>query len=474
MVRWQFLFMILRSGELASHELPNIVFILVDNTGWGDFGVYGGRTATPHIDSLAADGVRFNNYTVESQCTPTRSAILTGRQPIRMGTFAVPLPGQGEYGMSPWEYTLAELLCESGYSTAAFGKWHLGEVEGRLPTDQGFDQWWGIKNTTDEAGYSSYALYRAVAEATGIESPQIWEGTKEDGISPVCDFDMSVRPLMDEMITDRTCNYISDHASGDAPFFTYVAMTHVHPPEQSHPDFDQTSPERTGMYADVIAEMDHRVGQILEAIEDSGAADDTIVVFSSDNGTGGIEAVPGGSSGPWRGNFFTPPFEGSMRVPAIIRWPERIQAGVVTQEMMAAYDWLPTFAGLIGRTDLVPTDRPIDGIDTSKFLLGDDDGTGRTTVLFYGPDGELMSAKWHDIKVVFRYSLGIDQPIVTPQLPMVYDLKSDPGEEVNLLARKLDMGWMYAPALHHIADFQQSMAEFPNIAPGADFDGYDN
>jgi arylsulfatase len=457
---------------MATPDRPNIVFMLVDNTGWGDFGVYGGRTATPNIDGLAESGIRFNNYTVESQCTPTRSAIMTGRQPVRAGTYTVPLPGQGEYGMSPWEYTLAELLVDSGYATAAFGKWHLGDVDGRLPIDQGFDEWWGIKNTTDEAGYTSYALYRAVADATGIEPPKIWSGRRGEGITADRDFDMSVRPLMDEMIAERTCDYISRKTDSDEPFFAYVAFTHVHPPEKAHPDFDQTSPDRNGMYADIVAEMDHRVGQILQALDAAGVADNTIVVFSSDNGTGGIEAVPGGSSGPWRGNFFTPPFEGSMRVPAIVRWPGRFPAGMVTQEMFAAYDWLPTIAGLIGRTDLVPTDRPIDGIDASDFLLGEDETTGRVAVLFHGPDGELMSVKWRDIKVVFRYSAGIEQPIVTPQLPMVYDLQSDPGEQVNLLSHKLDMGWMYAPALHHIAEFQKSVEQYPNIAPGADFDGY--
>jgi arylsulfatase len=374
--------------------------------------------------------------------------------------------------MSPWEYTLAELLSDSGYSTAAFGKWHLGDVEGRLPVDQGFDEWWGIKNTTDEAGYSSYALYREVAEVTGIETPKVWVGKKGEGVTADRDFNMAVRPFMDEMIAERTCDYIARQALSDKPFFAYVAFTHVHPPEQAHPDFDQTSPDRNGMYSDIVAEMDFRVGQILDALDHAGVADDTIVVFSSDNGTGGIEAVPGGSSGPWRGNFFTPPFEGSMRVPAIVRWPGRVPEQLVTQEMLAAYDWLPTFAGLIGRTDLIPKDRPIDGIDASEFLLGNDDATGRKAVLFHGPDGELMSVKWRDIKVVFRYSEGIEEPIVTPQLPMVYDLESDPGEQVNLLSYKLDMGWMYAPALHHVAEFNQSVEKYPNIAPGAEFDGY--
>jgi arylsulfatase A-like enzyme len=135
---------------------PNIVFILVDNVGWGDFSCYGGSTPTPRIDKFAREGIRFTNYTVESECTPTRSAILTGRQSVRSGTFKVPLPGEGESGLSPWEYTIAELLSDAGYATSLWGKWHLGEVEGRLPTDQGFDEWWGYKNSWSGLRESSH------------------------------------------------------------------------------------------------------------------------------------------------------------------------------------------------------------------------------------------------------------------------------------------------------------------------------
>ena len=124
----------------SSGERPNIVFILVDNVGWGTFGAYGGMIPTPRIDKMASEGIRFNNYNVESQCTPSRSAILTGRYSVRSGTYTVPFPGQGEAGLAPWEYTIAELLSDAGYATALYGKWHLGEHEGRLPTDQGFDE----------------------------------------------------------------------------------------------------------------------------------------------------------------------------------------------------------------------------------------------------------------------------------------------------------------------------------------------
>jgi arylsulfatase A-like enzyme len=421
---------------------PNIVFVLCDNVGWGDFGVYGGGTATPRIDQLAGEGIRFNNYTVEAQCTPTRSALMTGRQSVRSGTFKVPFPGEGPAGLAPWEYTIAELLSDAGYATSLFGKWHCGDTEGRLPTDQGFDEWWGYRNSVDEAGWTSYATFDAIAKARGIQPPQVWEGKKGGTQTAARELNLEVRPLLDELIVQHATDYIKRQAAADTPFFTYVGLSHMHPPEAVHPDFDQTSPQRLGQYADLIAEMDHRVGQIVDCIDQAGLADNTVVVFSSDNAAGDIPAIQGGSNGPFRGSFMTPPWEGSMRVPAMVRWPGKVPAGVVTEEMLSAHDWYTTFAALAGASDKVPTDRPIDGIDASRFLLGESATSGRESILFFGPDGSLMSVKWHNIKAVLRYSEGMDQPIVTPQWPMLFDLDSDPGELYNLLATKMDMGWM--------------------------------
>ena len=301
--------------------------------GWGDWGCYGGQTPTPRIDALARDGTRLTNYTVEAQCTPTRSAILTGRLPVRSGTMQVPLSPSKPYGICPWEYTLAELLSDAGYATAAYGKWHLGAVEGRLPTDHGFDEWWGLKNTTDEAGYTGYIGYKdllnehplPLAIGMGVgESPMLWEAKKGSKPKEAGDLDMKVRPFLDEMIVERATSYIRRQAAAGQPFFTYIALTHVHPPEKVHPHFDRTSPTRLGAYADIMAEMDHRVGQVLDAIEAAEITEDTIVVLSSDNAAGGTAAIQGGSNGPWRGDLFTPPYKGSYRVPAIVRWPCKI------------------------------------------------------------------------------------------------------------------------------------------------------
>ncbi|MER5933489.1 arylsulfatase [Streptomyces sp. NPDC002054] len=445
---------------------PNVVFILMDNVGWGDLSCYGGSVSTPRIDSIARDGLRFNNYTVEAQCTPTRSAILTGRLPVRSGTMRAPFGG-GSYGLAPWEYTLAELFSDAGYATAAFGKWHLGEVPGRLPTDQGFDEWFGLKNSSDEAGYSSYELYREL----GYPEPQWWEGVKGEPVAPVGVLDRQSKDRGDEEIAERVVAFIERQAEAEKPFFAYVAFLQIHPPIGTHPDFVGKS--GGGLYADCLAEMDHRTGQILDAIDAAGIADNTIFVFSSDNATSPLKgAADGGSNGPWRGEFFNPPYEGSYRVPAVVRWPGHIPTGWQSQEMFSAVDWLPTLAELIGQSERVPVDRPIDGISGADHLLGKREASGRDSVLYFGLDGQLMSVKWKNFKVIFRKSDGINEPIADVQMPMVFNLIGDPGERFNIWETAMDMGWVFHPVFELIGRFQESVAKYPNISTGEDFKGY--
>ncbi|MEO9778811.1 MAG: arylsulfatase [Sedimentitalea sp.] len=475
----------------AQDEKPNVVFILVDNVGYGDFSVYGGTTATPRIDELASDGIRFTNYNVEVQCTPSRSAIMTGRHPVRSGTYSVLPPPGGKDGMVPWEYTIAELLSDAGYATALYGKWHLGNEQGRLPNDQGFDEWWGIPNSWDQSGFTSYPMYNLLAKEILAEEkktellnvpPHVLEGKKGEPSKPAMDLDMKVRPVIDaDYLIPKTVNFIKEQAAAKKPFFVYLGYSEMHPPIQCNPAFVGTSPERGGMYSDCIAEMDCRVGQVLDGIEEAGVADNTIVVFSSDNATGGLSGgagANGGSNGPFRGDFFYTPFEGSMRVPAMVRWPGKFAKGQVTDEMFAAVDWFPTLAALVGSPDLVPTDRPIDGKDASDFMLGKSKTTGREDYMFFGTDGELMSVKWRNYKMIKRMTAGpayeaIDQAYIEPQLPLFFDLSSDPHEDFNLWTTTLTMAWLFDPMLHTIGAFEESVKKFPNIPAGAkDFKGY--
>lgn len=475
---------------LAQEKKPNIVFFLVDNLGWGDFSVYGGATPTPRIDRMANEGIRFNNYNVEAQCTQSRSAIMTGRHPIRSGTWSL-VPKAGEkFGLAPWEYTIAKLLSDAGYATALYGKWHLGNTQGRLPNDQGFDEWWGIPDSWDEAAFSSYPLYNDLVKKILAEKkvpelldtpPHILEGKKGQPSKVVMDLDMKIRPIVDEKyIIPKTIEYIKRNAAAKKPFFVYVGYSEMHPPMACSPAFTDTSPARHGVYADCTAEMDYRMGQVLDAIKEAGIDDNTIVILSSDNGPGaqaGGAFGNGGSTGPWRGNFFDTPFEGSMRVPAIVRWPGKVPAGVVTDQMLGAVDWLPTFAGLVGTPNLVPKDRPIDGKDASAFMLGKSETTGRESYMFFGTDGELMSIKWRYYKMVLRYIPGsavdaVSNGFITPQLPMFFDLSNDQHEDYNLWTTHMTMAWVYGVMLEIMGAYEKSVREYPNIKPGEDFKGY--
>ncbi|MGZ4478741.1 MAG: hypothetical protein ACXVW2_09010 [Nocardioidaceae bacterium] len=163
-----------------------------------------------------------------------------------------------------------------------------------------------------------------------------------------------------------------------------------------------------------------------------------------------------------------------MRVPAMVRWPGKVPAGVVSEEILTALDWYRTLATIAGAADRVPTDRPIDSVDASEFLLGRATSTGREHVLFAGPDGEMMSVKYAEIKVIFRYGEGIDKPIDKPMFPLVFDLSSDPAEHFNLMYNKMDMAFMFAPAFKALTEYKSSVEKYPNIKPGEEFSGYDN
>jgi arylsulfatase len=446
---------------IAQQAKPNIVYILVDNWGWGDIRVQGGSVPTPRIDQLAAEGLRLTNFNVESQCVPTRSAIMTGRLPIRSGTQSVTygLP----YGMAPWEYTLPELLSDAGYSTAAFGKWHLGDVEGRLPTDQGFDVWFGIKNTSDEAGYSSTPQF----DPEVVPAPYIWEGVTGQPSEKVRPFDLQSRKTIDREIVERSEAFIAEKAGGDRPFFLYTALTQIHPPLGNHPDFDNAS--RVGIYGDIIMEVDYSVGRILDALDEAGEADNTIVILSGDNGAV-TDGIGGGSTGPWRGGFTG--YEGGLRTVGMIRWPDRVEAGRVSDEIFAALDWMPTLAHLVGEEGRIPDDRPIDGINQADFILGEQQHSNREHVLCYiGSD--LVAVKWRTFKIHLKTYESLWAPAQEYQFPPVYDVANDPGEANNLMKLNLfSHSWVYGPMGRILAEKTRSMAEFPNIEPGEDFDGY--
>ena len=462
------------SGHGFAKNQPNIVFMLVDNFGYGDLGSYGGGVIrgvpTPKLDSLAAEGLRLTNFNVEAECTPSRSALLTGRMPIRSGTSAVNLTG-GLEGMTPWEYTLAELLADEGYVSAAYGKWHLGDVQGRYPNDQGFDEWYGFPHSSNaplrvlQPGYDP--------ELVGPEG--LYEGKKGEKTRRVGDYDLAMRRRFDREVTDRAIGFIDKYADSDQPFFLYLPYSLPHSPPLPHPDFDRRG---YSDYQNALAEIDHNAGRVIDAVDEAGIAEETIVVFASDNGPetmAGIGIQYGGQSdsGPFRGEFPSA-WEGAIRVPAIIRWPGRTQPGRVSNEIVSILDFYRSFAIVAGAADKVPGDRPIDSIDQSKFLFGKQQKSNREHVMiFHGKD--LLAVKWRNYKIHFEVRMPSRGPVVQAgqgvvtathdrlAIPYIFDLENDPKELWNINAANNWLTPVLAPIL---MDYAVSTGKYPNLKPG--------
>ena len=440
-----------------SFDKPNIVFILMDNLGYGEPGVYGGGllrgAPTPRIDRLSAEGMRLTNFNVEAQCTPSRSAMLTGRFAIRSGTHSVPLPGAPD-GLTQWEVTLAELLSQAGYATAHFGKWHLGSEQGRLPNDQGFDEWYGVPRTTDEAMYPS----QPGARAAQIPFMHVMEGRKGQRSRDVVLYDLEQRRLIDAELTRRTIDFMQRSVEARKPFYAYVPFTQVHFPALPNPQFAGST--GYGDFADSLAEMDANVGRVLDAIDRLGIREQTLFVFASDNGPDPT-APSQGSSGPWRGYYFTH-MEGSLRTPFIVRWPGRVQPGRVSNDIVHGVDTFTTLARIAGAR--VPQDRPIDGIDQTDFLLGKTERSAREGFPVFVAD-RMEAVKWRHWKLAF-YDEQRDwwTPAAKLGVPKIFDLVKDPKEEYG--ATLTPDGWVVIPMMKLVGEFEASVKKHPLIAPG--------
>jgi len=462
----------LAQEDAPTDKKPNVVYMLVDNWGWGDIGVQGGTVPTPRIDALAAEGIRFTNFNVQNQCTPTRSAIHTGRLPVRSGTQKVPAPGEPD-GLPLWEYTIAELLSDAGYSTALYGKWHIGSKPGKMPNDQGYDEWWGINEGSNAAAYTSTPQF----DPDVAEVPHFWTGVKGKPATRLDElYDIPAKASMDSRTTAKTIDFIKARAAEGKPFFVYVGFTHFHPPWGVHPDFKNRS--KAGIYADTKMEVDHNVGQILAAVKAAGIEDDTIVVLTGDNGAanypspGVVTGEVGGSNGPWRGGLSTA-YEGGMRTPAMIRWPGKIAAGGVTDEIIADLDWFPTIANLIGERDRIPTDRPYDGVSQAEFVLGKQEKSAREYVVTYVGD-TVFAVKWRNMKVHFAAFEGTHSILRKYTFPQVFDIKDDVKESYELWGNEgYAHAWVMGPVMKILGGLHNSMAKYRNIKPGEDFKGYE-
>jgi arylsulfatase len=445
-----------------AQDKPNVVLIFMDNFGYGELGVYGGGiirgAPTPRIDELAGEGMRLLNFNVEAQCTPSRAAILTGRYAIRTGNASIPIETP-IYGLTQWEYTIAEMLSDAGYATGMFGKWHLGHTEGRYPTDQGFDEWYGIPNSSDESAWPDDTRYLPDSHPFA-HAEHIMEGRKGEMPRKLKVYNTEERLLIDGELTKRSIDFMERQVESNNPFFLFVPYTQTHMPVTPHPDFRGVT--GNGEFADVLAQTDAYVGQLLDAVDNLGIRDNTIFIFTSDNGPD--PTVPHQSfAGPWSGSYFTGK-EGSLRVPFIIRWPENVPAGAVSNEIVHEMDLFPTIARIAGGR--VPDDRIIDGVDQFDFFTGEQENSNREHVIVY-VGSELYGIKWRNYKMMSKeIDRAFGDPTRSYGVPLIYDLHTDPKEESPIHSRWYHSGWIRWPAgeliVKHLASFQQE----PPIRPG--------
>ncbi|RWU17116.1 arylsulfatase [Pseudomonas alkylphenolica] len=453
---------------LAMPAKPNIVLIMVDNLAYGELGAYGGGVLrgaeTPRIDTLASEGMRLTNFNVEPQCTPSRSALMTGRFPIRSGTSRVPGGGAAD-GLTLWEVTLAELLAGRGYATGIWGKWHLGSSDARLPTQQGFDEFYGVPRTYDEAMWShaddTHSLWPAIGSKQGWDEqlvpPQsIYDARRGEAPRKVKTLNLASRRTLDEEIADRASAFIKRNADSGTPFFAFISFSLMHMPTQPNPAF--AGKTGNGSWADALAEMDYRTGQLLDTLTAAGVADNTLVIFTSDNGGEAVQPWAG-ANGPWRGTYFTA-MEASLRAPFILRWPGHSPRGKVSNEVVHIVDLYTTLAHAGGAQ--IPTDRAVDGVDQLDYFSGKQPNSNREGFPAYVAD-RLQAVKWRNWKLHFYQQESMFDPPLQLSAPRLYNLLTDLREEQNVI---IENSWALHPMMRIVADFKGSLKQYPPIEPG--------
>jgi len=434
--------------------------MLSDNLGYGDLGCYGGGiirgAPTPNIDQLAAEGKRFTNFNVEPECTPSRSALMTGRYAVRSGTTrAVPIQGLPQ-GLAPWEVTIAEILKDKGYTTAIFGKWHIGAEEGRYPTDQGFDEWWGITNSTDVVSWPTRPGY----DERLVKQFHVMAGTTEESVKPVRSYDLEARAIMDQIIEEKSIEFIVSHAKDNDPFFLFIPWIAVHHPPTAHDDFEGKS--GNGPFADMMIEHDYRVGKVIDAIKSAGIEENTIIIYASDNGPDRAYYPDIGDSGPFRG-YLGSVHEGSIRTPMIINWKGRISTNQVSNDVVSITDFLPTLSNLVGRE--VPDDRAIDGVNQQDLFFGD--GISKREGVLFFHEETFVAAKWRQFKIYFKGEGVMQHERSYGELwaPQVYNIMQDPKELNDIGLKNL---WILSPALRQLVPFYLSVKRYGLVESGAE------
>ena len=448
-------------AEAKQGDKPNIVYYLVDNLGLGEIGSYdGGITRgaeTPRIDKLAQEGIQFWNFAPETQCTPSRSALMTGRYSIRSGTHTVALAGDDGW-LVAWERTMAEVLSDSGYATSCVGKWHIGASEGRWPTDNGFDEWYGPAHSYDEALWSEDPWYDSKRDPIAY----MYEGKKGKKVKTTIQLTREVKRDLDVEYMKRGKAFMKKSVKANKPFFLYFNPTYMHLPNDPRVEFKDKSGR--GDWADCLMQLDADFGDLLDYLKEIGADKNTIVVFSGDNGPEYMEPWRG-DAGRFVGSYFTG-LEGSLRTPAIIRYPGKVPPRQVNNEIVHITDMYTTLIKWAGAE--VPNDRVIDGLDQRNFFEGKQEKSARDGFPYWMGQ-TLYGVKWQNFKVVFIEKRSFADPELKLATPYIINLDVDPKEEKPYSYPYLH-SWVIAHAGRILGEYTQSVKKEPLIPAGAPLD----
>ena len=414
------------SSLLVADDRPNFLIIFIDDMGYGDPSCYGNTTAkTPHIDQLANEGTRFTSFYAQTVCGPSRGALMTGRYPHRVG---------GGWTTNAEEVFVSEILQETDYATGCVGKWDMSKrryQEALVPNSQGYDYYFGALGANDA---NKVTLYH---NREKLETTEDMAG-------------------LSRLFTDKSIEFLAEHHDDENPFFLYLAHTMMHVVIDASPEFrDRTG---NGLYADTLEELDHEIGRLLKAVDDLGLRENTIVLFTSDNGPWSndhkrqrdknakyVEWTKGpklawGRSGQLRGAKGTT-WEGGIRVPGIVRWPGKVPAGKTSDAIMSTLDVLPTFVKLAGAGEKIPADREIDGVDQSELWFGKSESGARDGFQYW--EGQelqaIRSGPWKlrlpDLKSIRTWT-EVDRGTNETEL---YHLEKDLGETTNVAAENPDV-----------------------------------
>ena len=483
------------TAALAAKDKPNILVVWGDDIGQSNISAYTHGLMgyeTPNIDRIAREGITFTDYYGEQSCTAGRSSFIMGQSVFRTGLSKVGLPGV-ELGMREEEPTIAGLLKQQGYATGQFGKNHLGDKDRHLPTNHGFDEFYGnlyhlnAEEEPENEDYPQDAAFRKRFGPRGvIHSWALPDGTQKiEDTGPLTKKRMET---VDDDTSDHALKFIEEQHKAGKPWFVWWSGTRMH--FRTHVKKEMRGISGQDEYSDGMVEHDMHIGKFLDKLDELGIADNTIVFYSTDNGPH-MNTWPDAAMTPFRGEKNTN-WEGGWRVPAAVRWPGHIKAGVWSNEIMHHMDWLPTFLAIAGEPNVteklltgysaIGRDYKVhlDGYNFLPYLTGKEDKGPRDEIFYFSDDGDLTALRYKDWKAIFMEQRAEAtfqawrEPFVPLRVPLLVNLRRDPYERGMVTSNTyddwfLDRVYLLMPAQAYVARFLETFQAFPPRQKAASF-----